>query len=217
MGSKMGAADPNYPKIQGLSRLSRLSYGIAAGKTDACPAAALGVEQAVATTPSPRYHLFHILPLMKNIPRSLLCAVLLALLAGCASNATLRQRRVEANPEAYQRLSEADRRLVSQGKIREGMNKEGVFLSWGRPDEIRQGSKQKVPYEIWNYSAHRPHTHSHLSLGYDVYPYYFRRGPYYHYPHLTLGPAVTTTYVPIKVGSVEFLNDKVVSWEARKR
>ncbi len=29
MGSKMGAADPNYPKIQGLSRLSRLSYGIA--------------------------------------------------------------------------------------------------------------------------------------------------------------------------------------------
>ncbi len=30
MGSKMGAADPNYPKIQGLSRLSRLSYGIAA-------------------------------------------------------------------------------------------------------------------------------------------------------------------------------------------
>ncbi len=30
MGSKIGAADPNYPKIQGLSRLSRLSYGIAA-------------------------------------------------------------------------------------------------------------------------------------------------------------------------------------------
>ncbi len=30
MGSKMGAADPKYPKIQGLSRLSRLSYGIAA-------------------------------------------------------------------------------------------------------------------------------------------------------------------------------------------
>ncbi len=29
MESKMGAADPNYPKIQSLSRLSRLSYGIA--------------------------------------------------------------------------------------------------------------------------------------------------------------------------------------------
>ncbi len=34
MGSKMGAADPNYPKIQGLSRLSRLSYGIAARKSE---------------------------------------------------------------------------------------------------------------------------------------------------------------------------------------
>ncbi len=40
MGSKMGAADPNYPKIQGLSRLSRLSYGIAGAnwRVKGCPA-----------------------------------------------------------------------------------------------------------------------------------------------------------------------------------
>ena len=47
------------------------------------------------------------------------------------------------------------------------------------------------------------------------YPYY--GGRYHSYPHLGFYPSVATTYRPVKAGSVEFLNDKVVSWEARAR
>ena len=151
---------------------------------------------------------------------SLVLSLLVLFLTSCATSSTLRQRRLEANPQLMERLSAADRSLVEQGKIREGMRKEAVFLSWGRPDEIRQGSKRKVPYETWHYTGHRAYSQSHLSLGYDVYPHYRHRGyrgGYYGYPYFLMGPAVTTTYVPVRTGTVEFLNDKVVSWEARKR
>ena len=157
---------------------------------------------------------------MMRIPSLTLLAILAVFLAGCASNATLRERRVEANAETYGSLSDSDRALVNEGKIREGMSKQAVFISWGRPNDIRQGSKSGVPYETWIYMSSRAYSQTSLSLGYGYgmdpyYPYY--GGRYYHRAHLGFHPAVATTYRPLKVGSVEFLNDKVVSWEARAR
>lgn len=148
----------------------------------------------------------------------LLLACLVTLLASCASSSTLRERRITQNTEIYESLSETDRGLVAEGKIREGMHKQAVFLSWGRPDDIREGSRSNVPYETWLYTANRPHTQTYLSLGYGYdNPYYGYGGRYYGRSHLGFSPGVATTYRPIKVGSVELLNDKVVSWEASTR
>lgn len=148
----------------------------------------------------------------------LLLASSFVFLGSCATSATFRMKRIEANPEIYQALSPEDQALVQSGKIREGLDKKAVFLSWGRPDDIRQGSRKGVPYETWHFSTHRAHSTVGVGMGYGFYPYYGHyRTPYYAYPHYGFYPSVTTTYVPVKLGSVEFLNDKVVSWEARKR
>ena len=57
MGSKMGAADPNYPKIQGLSRLSRLSYGIAARQSYSISDLRQGIRMRFARSDCLRDHL----------------------------------------------------------------------------------------------------------------------------------------------------------------
>ncbi|MFT4639550.1 MAG: hypothetical protein ACI8T1_002875 [Verrucomicrobiales bacterium] len=155
-----------------------------------------------------------------KLPSLLLSAVLTLLFVSCASNETIRQRRVDANADSYNSLSDSDRELVDQGKIREGMAKQAVFISWGRPNDIRKGSNSGVPYETWIYTDNRAHTQASLSLGYGFgmdpyYPYY--GGRYYGRSHLGFHPSAATTYRPIKVGKVEFLNDKVVSWEASSR
>lgn len=140
-------------------------------------------------------------------------ALLTVFSVSCASTASLREKRVETNPQIFRSLSAEDQALVSQGKLRDGMSKEAVFLAWGRPDDIRQGSKKGVPYETWVYSTHVPHSRSSLSLGYGFTPYY--RG--YGYPGFGFYPAVTTAYIPVKVGQVEFLNGEVVAWEIKAR
>ena len=149
-----------------------------------------------------------------------LAAILAILLSSCASTETLRQRRVAANPEIYDDLSEEDRALLSKGQIRDGMHKKVVFLAWGRPDEIRQGSRSGVPYETWVYTANQAHSRSRLALGYggglDLY-HPHSRGRYYHQLRFGFYPSVATTFVSIEIGSVEFLNDKVASWEVRAR
>ena len=146
-------------------------------------------------------------------PTFILLALLTAFLASCASSTTLRERRLSQNKEIYDGLSENDHALVAEGKIREGMHKQGVFLSWGRPNDIREGSRSGVHYETWLYTGQRAHTQTYLSLGYGhgYDPFYYGRS------HLGFGPSVVTTYRPVKVGTVELLNDKVVSWEARAR
>ena len=140
-------------------------------------------------------------------------------LASCASSASLRERRITENTEIYAGLTEQDRALIQEGKIREGMHKKAVFLSWGRPNDILEGSRNGVPYETWIYTGQRAYTETYLSLGYGYgyHPYYGYRGRYYGRSHLGFGPGVATTYRPVKVGSVELLKDKVVSWETRTR
>ncbi len=152
-----------------------------------------------------------------------LSCIVAAFLSSCASNATLRERRITSNPDAYETLSEADKALVSSGKVREGFSKEMVFLSWGRPDDIRQGSKKGVPYETWTYTGSQPVSHSSLSIGVGhgygggYYPYRspYRSHHYYNQPYFGFYPSVGTTYSRVRVGQVEFLNDRVVSWETR--
>jgi hypothetical protein len=90
-------------------------------------------------------------------------------LAACSTTET----RISSHPEIFQRLSGNDRALVSQGKIRNGMSQEGVFLAWGAPDAKTTSVVQGRPAETWVYTA----------IASSPYPYgwgpgYYGRGYY---------------------------------------
>lgn len=95
-------------------------------------------------------------------------------LAGCSTTET----RISAHPEIYQSLSPSDRALVSEGRIRNGMSQNAVFLAWGSPDQKTSSVVQGRPAETWVYTA----------IASSPYPYgwgpgYYGRG-YYGFYHL---------------------------------
>jgi len=125
------------------------------------------------------------------------------------------QTRIEQNPAAFAKLGKKHQELVSQGQITDGMNQEAVILAWGSPDQRFQGSQNSKATERWDYVGSRP---VYTNQFYGGYGYgsdgrcgrYGRRG-YSDFGYLGFGPEVT--YVPYRVGSVWFRNNRVDSWE----
>src|ERR1700757_159611 len=75
------------------------------------------------------------------------------------------QTRISDHPDLYQSLSSRDQALVSQGQIRYGMSRNGVWLAWGSPDSKVIGYMRGHSTETWLY------------VYYATYPYYYY--PYY--------------------------------------
>ncbi|MES2594101.1 MAG: hypothetical protein V4662_02140 [Verrucomicrobiota bacterium] len=142
-----------------------------------------------------------------------LCAGLtLATLAISCTSA--RERRIANNPQIYQKLSTSDQVLVQQGRIREGMTKEGVFLSYGRPDSVATGRQKGSSVEQWSYMGTQPvYTNNFgMGLGYGYGRGWGYRGygaGYYGAwdPYWGMGPNVV--YVPYKDASVTFRGNRV--------
>jgi hypothetical protein len=82
----------------------------------------------------------------------------LFLLASCETLET----RISQHPDIYQSLSPGDQSLVTQGKIRNGMSQNAVWLAWGDPGQKAVGNMRGHPTETWIY------------VNYATYPY-----PYY--------------------------------------
>jgi len=131
----------------------------------------------------------------------LLCLLLVALLAGCSSV----QSRIKSRPAAFGALSEKDRSLVSDGKIREGFSPDAVYLAWGREDEVVRGSAKGKPFETWVYVAYDQQQISTFPImpvrgrgygRYDDYPVY--------------EPVYLTRRYPYR--SVTFQGGRVVEW-----
>ena len=84
--------------------------------------------------------------------RNLLCVVFLGsfflLLTGCSTP----QTRADQNPEAFAALSMEEQRLVLEGRIREGMNEDAVFIALGRPSRERESRLDGVSRTNWIYS-----------------------------------------------------------------
>ncbi len=133
--------------------------------------------------------------------RLILCTTAL-LLASCAAPIA---RRIEKNPEIYNRLSESQKTLVQHGQIEEGMSKDAVWLSWGAPFRISNGSKLGKIYEQWSYAGYEPVYNTSIGIGYS-----HRRGDPYYYAD----PFVN--YVPYEARRAEFLNDRVSAWTATR-
>jgi hypothetical protein len=107
---------------------------------------------------------FRLLPLA-------LCVAAGVFLSSCAST----EERANARPAAFSRLSARDKQLVLNGQVREGMDKDAVFIAWGAPDRVFQGRAQGRPFESWVYVAQRTTP--------------AQAGPFYYGPFLGLYPA----------------------------
>ena len=146
-----------------------------------------------------------------------LAAVALAavFLAGCETMSPV-DRRVERDPALFNALPESHQALVRQGKVKEGMSKDAVFLAWGRPHEIKQGSRDGKSNETWLWFDREPAAGMvSLGVGYGygyggLYGYiedfghsYGCRSPFWD----------DFAYRERLAATVEFSGDKVVAWE----
>ncbi|MFL6529613.1 MAG: hypothetical protein ACJ8HQ_10135 [Chthoniobacterales bacterium] len=78
------------------------------------------------------------------------CAVSLTLfVASCTTVET----RIAEKQESFRRMSPTDQTLVQQGKIREGMNQDAVYIAWGPPSQRIPGRYRGHLVETWVYDA----------------------------------------------------------------
>lgn len=142
---------------------------------------------------------------MKRISNSIgapLGLVLCLLVTGCAQrrHQEVYEARVAEIRSAYDQLSPADRKAVSERRIGEGMHKDVVLLSWGQPASVNRGVQGADVYETWSYSDYVPRmTH------YQGMPGWHGAG--YH------APSVGVDYVLRAAAIVNFRNDRVMNWQ----
>ncbi|MCB1225759.1 MAG: hypothetical protein KDK99_08130 [Verrucomicrobiales bacterium] len=139
-------------------------------------------------------------------------ALLTGILASCAAPV---ERRITHNPELFSQLSSEDQALVRQGKLREGMTKEAVFLAAGRPNRVESGRKAGKSYERWTYEGQRPVWINNYGAGWGGWGWGGWGGPYCNGGlggWYNQGPSVA--YVPYDAASVDFVNEKVVGWSS---
>ncbi len=71
------------------------------------------------------------------------------LLGGC----TTTESRIAERPEAFHHLSPSDQTLVTEGRIREGLSQDAVYIAWGPPSERAPGRNRGRIVETWIYYA----------------------------------------------------------------
>ena len=76
-----------------------------------------------------------------------LVAAAMLLLGSCETP----QTRIAERPAVYNALSPSDQALVSEGKIREGMSQDAVYLAWGAPNQRGPGRHRGSSTETWIY------------------------------------------------------------------
>lgn len=162
-------------------------------------------------------------PSLLMLTRLAMAALVAMLVTSCASNNTP-QKRIERNPQQFMSLSPKDRELVTNGAIREGMNKEAVFLAWGLPSQTSVGRSGGREIEQWTYQSQRPVRVMTTGFGMGM-GYGYGMGGYgpwgYGYPGYGWGPTFgmgsDIVYVPYTSGVVSFRNGRVSEWKAALR
>jgi hypothetical protein len=172
----------------------------------------------------------HFTPMKIN---RLLFACMVSMLAlGLSSCASSVERRIQRNPEAFAKLTEADKGAVMAGKIREGMTKDTVLLSWGKPARISSGQRKGQTYERWSYVQYQSYVTQSYGWGGGIGWGGGWRGagwgggwgapgcgvgyrgmdPFW---GVGMGPMVD--FVPYEAATVEFVGSKVVGWSMPQR
>ena len=145
----------------------------------------------------------------RPLRNTLLAAAATCLFANCTTTSTPAGR-IERNPSMYSSLPSSHKRAIQSGQLVEGMNKNAVYLAWGRPSGIKEGSAYGKKLEKWRYVGHRPIYVNHIGIGSG----YGRRGRYCNSGYYDYGH--TVDYVPYTAAVVEFHNGKVSGWERER-
>jgi hypothetical protein len=136
-----------------------------------------------------------------------LCALFAGLLlASCVPSTP--QTRIQQQPQKFEALGPKHRQLVENGQIERGMSQDAVYLAWGAPSRTFQGSRNNRLTERWDYSGSRP---VYSNTFYGSYGRYY--GPYRRYGYSGIGWGPEVAYIPYRIGSVWFIDNKVDSWE----
>lgn len=139
--------------------------------------------------------------------RHLLIAISAGLLfASCAPSTPL--ARIQRQPEKFEALSAQHRELVERGQIDRGMSQDAVYIAWGSPSSVFQGSNNGRPTERWDYAGSRPVFTNTFRGSYGRFHRSCWRGGY---SGIGWGPEVV--HIPYRIGSVWFIDNQVDSWE----
>lgn len=139
------------------------------------------------------------------------------------------ESRIAEHPDIFQRLSARDQALVQQGKIRDGMPQDGVWLAWGTPDQKGSGFARGQAVETWIYNeyvyAHAPYAYPYGPFGYGGYYGGAVLHPYRGRCFAVIGdPAFSPFYysyiqpsIPYPAKTVTFSNGRVISLQILTR
>lgn len=87
-------------------------------------------------------------------PLFILPLLLCGFFISCATNNPL--SRIEKHPARFEHLSENQKALAQEGRIEEGMHKDGVFIALGNPDSVTSTLENGSTYEDWKYYGLAP-------------------------------------------------------------
>jgi outer membrane protein assembly factor BamE (lipoprotein component of BamABCDE complex) len=137
---------------------------------------------------------------MKILSRLILLFAGLVLFAGCSTP----DRRIEKNPEAFNRCAPQQQELIKQGKVAVGFDEEMVRLALGDPDRITTRTDASGQSEVWHYVTYETDDGVLLYTGY----YHRFRGPvlypyYLDYPERTEHDRFKVSFKDSKVVSIE--------------
>ena len=119
------------------------------------------------------------------------------------------QARIAHSPEKFAGLSHSQQDLVSKGQISRDMPPDGVLLAWGAPERTFEGSKSGKRTTRWDYASTQAVYTTNFYGGYGGFGRY-GYGRFYG-AGFGLGPEIA--YIPYRVASVWFIDDRVDSWE----
>lgn len=102
-----------------------------------------------------------------------LAGLAILLVTGCKTSTV--QSRKQERASAYQELGAEMRQLVDNGQIAVGMPMEGVYIAWGKPDQILRGESPTGRTVVWIYHGtvmqeYRFWNYRHYGYGRGFYP-----------------------------------------------
>lgn len=118
------------------------------------------------------------------------------------------QTRIQREPAKFEALPAKHRSLVENGQISRGMPPDAVYLAWGRPSRVFQGSKDGKLTERWDYAGSRP---VYTTSFYGSYGRY--HDPYHRHGYYGFGMGPEVAYIPYRIASVWFIDGRVDGWE----
>ena len=126
--------------------------------------------------------------------------------------------RAQKRPAAFQALPAEHQKMALEGRIKEGMSRDAVWVAWGPASRIYEASAQGTAQEVWHYTGLQQVYSGSIGMGmgfgYGGSGRYgrSRRADPFSYYDLNYGPQ----YVPFTQAEVKFQKGVVKSWERMK-